>query len=227
MQAAVRPRKATPHPAGYLRISVLAEPDTASPFTQHYRLKLFLRHTAAGPEDYAGFLLARRLCLQQATARLYQPLTVYTAQNQEELYRCLYDGQHQLKTQITRQFAIRRDPSSQDLLLLDKLLLQPQFRGSGLGLWTMHHAIQRLSPPNGLVALKTFPLQYNGEATQIETEFGLAKLRVNFTTAVSRLRRYYGRLGFKRLGQTLYMAMPTAALQPLDRLGTCALQLSF
>lgn len=49
---------------------------------------------------------------------------------------------------------------SPNLLVLDRLIIAPEFRGKGRGLVALRGLMQILRPGAGLVAMKPFPLQY-------------------------------------------------------------------
>ncbi len=102
-----------------------------------------------------------------------------------------------------------------NLLILDRLEILPQYRGKGLGLSVLRHMIARLSFGASLVALKPFPLQFETTSdTEAEKKWRamlrLDQLPTDEDAATEKLCQYYKRLGFRRLSGTPMMVMSTA-----------------
>lgn len=99
-----------------------------------------------------------------------------------------------------------------NLLILDRLEILPAYRGHGIGLLALRALIHRLRAGAGLVALKAFPLQFeaafrDGQPDAKAAGMELASFVTNERTATAALKRYYGRLGFRRIPGTEFMAM--------------------
>jgi hypothetical protein len=107
---------------------------------------------------------------------------------------------------------------SDDLLLLDRLTLDPVVRGQRLGLAVIDRTIRDWSKGCSLVVMKPFPLQYEGGWNEKNvTELKLQGFRARKTEAFKRLREYYVRLGFERVGRTDFYAPCTHHKRPSER----------
>lgn len=98
------------------------------------------------------------------------------------------------------------------LLVLDRLIIYPEFRGRSRGLLILRELIHCLRMGAGLVAMKPFPLQ--NEAHFLDKRGADERLRLaldafpaNHKKATAALCRYYRRLGFKRVPKTDYMVL--------------------
>jgi len=97
-------------------------------------------------------------------------------------------------------------PSSPNLLVLDRLLIYPKYRGQKWGLAALARMIQRFQHGAGLVVLKPFPLQHEGGMTRDDkVKDGLTEFSCTLDYGRRRLRRYYKELGFIDLKGTGYM----------------------
>jgi hypothetical protein len=98
---------------------------------------------------------------------------------------------------------VREDMAlSQNMLILDRLEILPEFRGQQLGLRYMRIAIKRFGLGCRIVAIKPFPLQLEPERTHRDsdldwyTRMNMKSLSRGTREATSKLKRYYGREGF-------------------------------
>jgi GNAT superfamily N-acetyltransferase len=99
---------------------------------------------------------------------------------------------------------------SPNLLIIQRLIIEPKFRGNGLGLAAMRALILNLRGGAGLVAIKPFPLQFEGGRDRRREEFvrlGYDTLSKNERAATAKLRRLYRKLGFKLVPKTPYMVL--------------------
>lgn len=99
---------------------------------------------------------------------------------------------------------------ARNLLILDRLEIEPQYRGHRFSLDAMQMFIERFRMGVGLVALKPFPLQfessYRGVKNKIKRETdGLDGFSCTNAQGISKLTKLYGTLGFKRVPKTGYM----------------------
>jgi len=97
-----------------------------------------------------------------------------------------------------------------NLLILDRLIVYPKYRGHGVGLLALRALIHRLRVGVGLIAMKPYPLQYEAkflcESNADERKrMELANFQLPQPKATAKLRKYYGRLGFKMVPRTEYM----------------------
>lgn len=113
---------------------------------------------------------------------------------------------------------------SPNLLILDRLIIEPKWRGKARGLVALRGLIHLLRPGAGLIAMKPFPLQFEVHRTDEERLAEHKRLRLdgfpsNFRAATAALCHYYGRLGFKRVPKTDYMVCdPDQRLPSVDEL---------
>jgi GNAT superfamily N-acetyltransferase len=91
-----------------------------------------------------------------------------------------------------------------DILILDRLTLDPAARGQRLGLAVLDQAIRDWSGGCSLVAIKPFPLQYEGGGRNMinVADLKLEEFIANKTESFRRLRGYYTQLGFERIGRS-------------------------
>lgn len=126
-------------------------------------------------------------------------------------YYGLYLGSLEFKSKVVR--AIGGSPRwAPNLLILDRLAVLPEHRGSNIGLRVLRCLRVRFSSMCGLIVMKPFPLQFEGgiPAENAEKE-KFRKLRLDqfpadFDKSLRKLRAYYRRLGFARVPGTDYMA---------------------
>jgi GNAT superfamily N-acetyltransferase len=85
------------------------------------------------------------------------------------------------------------------LLYIKRIEIEPKYRGKGIGLAAIRRAIDVLRVNCELVALKPFPLQFEGKVTPTN--------RREAQAATTKLKRYYRRMGFKDLGGTGFMML--------------------
>jgi hypothetical protein len=100
-------------------------------------------------------------------------------------------------------------PSS--LLIIDRLELAPAYRGLGAGLDAMKMLISRFRVGAGMVAVKPFPLQFEGGAGDEPEAFkrrGFDRYAGSELACTRRLARHYGKLGFVKIPRTPYMCLP-------------------
>ena len=98
--------------------------------------------------------------------------------------------------------------ASENILILDRLLILPDFRGHGFGLDALKLMLQRFSFGAGIMALKAFPLQFEPE-TSDDVRLGLKRFKGNHATAQRKLVSLYKQAGFASIGRTPYMLRST------------------
>ncbi len=106
-----------------------------------------------------------------------------------------------------------------NLLIIDRLEILPQYRGKCFGLVILRHMIVRFSSGVGLVAIKPFPLQFeSGGSSEKEQKWRdlllLNRLPKNEDVATKNLYQYYSKLGFTGLHGTSMMVLSTARRLP-------------
>jgi hypothetical protein len=106
----------------------------------------------------------------------------------------------------------RFEPWEDRLLILDRVLIDPRYRGHYLGLKAAHALIDRLSMGCGMVALQPAPLVYpklgaTAEPMSRSDEEELKESR-------RKLFRYWSLLGFRPYGKSGLMVLGTAFKRP-------------
>lgn len=103
-----------------------------------------------------------------------------------------------------------------DILILDRLTLDPAVRGQSIGLAVLDQAIRDWSGGCSLVAMKPFPLQFEGGKPNKEKiiELKLQEFKAGEAESFRRLRNYYAKLGFKRIARSDVYALCTDYSRP-------------
>ena len=96
---------------------------------------------------------------------------------------------------------------SENILILDRLLILPAYRGHGLGLAALKLMMQRFSIGAGIIVLKAFPLQFE-HRTADDPSLGLKAFKGSQAMAQRKLVSLYEQVGFTRLGRSPYMLRP-------------------
>lgn len=132
-------------------------------------------------------------------------------------YENLYESDTEDFNEKTRDVAFGGDyPWNPNLLLLDRLVIYPEFRGKGLGLHAIRALIQRLRQGVGLVALKPFPLQFEVKASESTgyRKKGLHLFSLPEAEARRKLVEHYAKLGFREVPDTEFMVLNPEAKLP-------------
>ncbi len=119
----------------------------------------------------------------------------------------------------TSQFrhGLQLEPFPRDVLLVDRIELQPSHRGRCLGLVVASKLIDMLSGGCGVAACKPFPLQFVGaEGTRGDTRTGAEPERAarDAAAATRRLRKHWSRLGFSRVRRSSIFALSLSLVRP-------------
>ena len=107
------------------------------------------------------------------------------------------------------------DVFDQDLLIIPKLEILPNYRGHDIGLFCMARLIQMLSSGCGLVVIKPFPLQFDSsykEYTERRELLGFDQLTASQADATEKLIKHYKRLGFRALPGTDLLCLSTSRI---------------
>jgi hypothetical protein len=99
-------------------------------------------------------------------------------------------------------------PFSLNILLIDRMEIDPPYRGRMIGLITLIKLIRRYQKGCSLAVIKPFPLQYAGVVKGQEEAFERDR---------EKLVRYYARLGFERIPGTDFYAISLAYRFPTIR----------
>ncbi len=116
-----------------------------------------------------------------------------------------------------REVLIRRfEAFDNDLLVLDYVLIDPQWRGLRVGLLAARKMIDMLGGGCGIVVSEIAPLRRAAhEGLGVPAAWTpKTTTKEDRADAVSSLRGYYRQMGFTRLGRTPYYALGTALTSP-------------
>jgi GNAT superfamily N-acetyltransferase len=140
-----------------------------------------------------------------------------TTQSTWSAYEALFDVETTELTDAAKSAAFGKDyRHNEGVLMIDRMAILPVHRGHSVGLLAMRTLIEQFRQACGLVVIKPFPLQFEGDGLQGEWpangELALDRYSQSMRTALGRLKRYYGRLGFKSVRGTEYMVLDPLAL---------------
>jgi hypothetical protein len=131
------------------------------------------------------------------------PMDVFDAHSQTllEFYEVLFDHRtRELKESICELSV------GPDILIIDKVEILPDYRGSSLGLKAVRRTMEFLGGGCAVTALHAYPIQYDivdkGWTNQMRPQDFKRDKRV----AQKKLRDHWAQLGFERIGRTNYMA---------------------
>jgi GNAT superfamily N-acetyltransferase len=107
-------------------------------------------------------------------------------------------------------------PIGSDLLFIDRIELDPKYRGKGIGRVVVREAIETFGLQCGLVVCKPFPLEYSGWTEQLSAaEQGKPEVERDKADALERVRKFWTKCGFVRLlGSEFYCYCPELVRQP-------------
>jgi hypothetical protein len=135
------------------------------------------------------------------------------SQEMHELYAALFDPhQDDLQDEIRVKF----DVFHADVLVLDYVLLSPQWRGLKLGLLAARKLIDLLGGGCGLAVSWVYPL--NADADQFAKVpkgwIPRQQSKDEEREARRKLRRHFRRLGFRRIGSTRFDGLSPSRVTP-------------
>ena len=105
-----------------------------------------------------------------------------------------------------------------DLLIINEVAIEATFRGKGLGLLAVSKTIDIFGDNCGLVAMKPFPMQFKNYLDPgWHPPEGVEDPEIAFRAATKKLRSYWSRAGFRRVGGTNYYALSPARKRPALR----------
>lgn len=178
-------------------------------FVSEYAGAVTCTDDETGAETTVGRVRARRVHAANAFEQGESLFDVCDAHSHElhALHALLYrpDG-NGFREGVVDRF----DAYAWDLLVLDYVVLAPEWRGLKLGLLAVRKVVDLLGGGCGLAVSHVAPLRHDAaRLLRMPAEW----LPRHATTegrraAVVGLRRYYRRMGFVRLGRTPYYALP-------------------
>lgn len=127
-----------------------------------------------------------------------------------QYFEALYGADNDIKPRVARLAHGASYLWNPSLLILDRLVIYREYRGSGLGLVALRALIHRFRTGAGLIALKAFPLQFEGNHLDKpegsdEVALGYEEFDVPMPKASSKLRSYYRQVGFVQVPRTQFM----------------------
>jgi hypothetical protein len=135
------------------------------------------------------------------------------SQDLHEVYAALFDpAEGDLKESVRNRF----DVFDTDVLVLDYILLSPKWRGLKIGLLATRKLIDLLGGGCGLVVSWTHPLNPDAEEFSDVTEGWIPRQagKEDEREARRKLRRHFGRMGFKRIDKTRFDGLSLSQLTP-------------
>jgi hypothetical protein len=135
------------------------------------------------------------------------------SQEMHEVYAALFDpATDDIKEAIRDQF----DGFDSDVLVLDYVLLSPRWRGLKLGLLAARKLIDMLGGGCGLAASWIYPLNPDADEFRKVPEGWVPRHpdKAKERAARGKLRRYFRRMGFERVGRTRFDGLSLARVTP-------------
>ena len=126
------------------------------------------------------------------------------SQEMHEVYSAVYEPNGYV---IRADLAERYHAFTPDVLVLDYVVLAPEWRGLKLGLMAVRTTVERLGGGCDLAVCFIAPLR---RAAHRELRVPARWLPATRKGAAGKLRRYYRRMGFRRIPGTRYHALPLA-----------------
>lgn len=117
----------------------------------------------------------------------------------EPFYWALIDDMGWFKSELETMFG--EYILAPNILVVDRLEVLPEFRGKNIGLACLQRCIQQYAHDCGVVALRCFPLQFEGrdDDARWRRKMKFGKLSKDFDQSLAKLKQYYGSLGFMPL----------------------------
>lgn len=171
--------------------------------------------------EFAAFQVNVERCVNEEDSAF----DVFDTHSATMPYYELYDGDLGFPPKVLK--ALGSDGFwAPNMLILDRLVIAPKYRGRDYGLVALHALTVRLAMGCGIVAMKPYPLQYEGgtPAENQNEEFfkkaGLGVFAGSIDACTRKLRKHYGRLGFHAVPGTPFMVLnPNEGLCTLEELG--------
>lgn len=173
------------------------------------------------PESGEGPLMigAFSLCFADLGGALVDEVSRFdvfdTSQATFEIFETLFDlGTYELSDPVKElAFGPHEDPFTEGVLMIDRLTVLPAYRGHAMGLAAMKCIIEQFRAASGIVVIKVFPLQFeaaplhDGPRDIPRSDLALDSFARSERVARTRLKKYYGRLGFVPVPRTEYMVL--------------------
>lgn len=104
--------------------------------------------------------------------------------------------------------------SGNNVLIIDRIGIRPEFRGNNLGLIVLRNLIQRFSKGVSVVAIKPAPFEFTSSHIKKEyIDWQRSKTKKDSIEAI-KLGEYYHKLGFTKINNSAYLVLGTAKKLP-------------
>lgn len=183
--------------------------------------KIVLTDDDARPSETIGSFSAIVIDAQSAMVEREDLFHVFDSHSDTAIgyFEDLYESEGgEFKEKVARAAYGEGFTWNPNLLILDRLVVSPAHRGHGVGLLALRDIIHRLRAGMGLIAMKPFPLQFEArhqDDAEESARLGLNLFKITEARATAKLRRYYGRLGFKQVPRSKYMVRSVEDPLPL------------
>jgi hypothetical protein len=105
-----------------------------------------------------------------------------------------------------------------NVLLIDRIGILPEFRGHHLGLLVLRKLIQRFYHSVSVVAIKPSPFEFtSNHIKQFDVDWQSVEMSED-SEEVKELGKYYEKIGFKKLDDSAFMVLGTARKFPILKL---------
>lgn len=134
------------------------------------------------------------------------------SQELNQLHSLLYDHEDGLKKELVERF----EATEPDVLVLDYVILDPKWRGLKLGLLAVRKLVDMLGGGCGLAVSLIAPLRPHAhKLLRVPADWlPRAEDKEQRLEARVKLRRYFRRMGFRRLDRTPYYALSLHQITP-------------
>jgi GNAT superfamily N-acetyltransferase len=194
---------------------VPAKPDDPGQFSQPIDAKILVLGGPGSADDSLteiGELAAMIIRISQAQEAQWDVSTTLDAYSGEcaDCTKLFDDNDYTEAVQKLFDYDVCVD----DILLVTRIEIKPEYRGHNVGLVAMRALIDMFGKGCGLVVCQPFPLQYGGNTPVAHDD-------KEYQKALEKLRKYWSRVGFKRVPKTdLYALAPHFRLPALPETET-------
>lgn len=199
-------------------LSVFASDEEPSRFLRTWSGNVVLMGDSLDDDDFIeiGHFLVRYVDVEGAVAEGYSVFDVFDSDSvTADYYDALFneDNISLFKENLAGlESGTDYGVGTFNVLILDRLIIFPGYRGKGFGLAALAAMINWFRLGAGLIVMKPFPLQFESalrkESRAEEREqLGLSAFSGNQRSATMKLKRLYGELGFKAIRGTDFMML--------------------
>ncbi|MDA8227851.1 MAG: GNAT family N-acetyltransferase [Desulfitobacterium hafniense] len=105
--------------------------------------------------------------------------------------------------------------SGNNVLIIDRIGIRPEYRGNNLGLIVLRNLIQRFSKGVSVVAIKPAPFTFaSSHIKQNYIDWQRSETKKDSIEAI-KLGKYYQKLGFNKINKSAYLVLGTAKKLPI------------